>query len=296
MTFEGLSVAMVTPYRDGKIDEAAVDRLLDHLFAGGVDGVVPAGCTGEAAALDRSEREWLVRRCVARRPSGTFVLAGTGTNVTRSTCDLTQRAEDWGADGALVITPYYNKPTQAGLIRHYEEVAKATRLPIVLYNVPGRTGVRLEPETILRLAEIPNIVAVKEACGSLDQVSELCAGDRIAVLSGDDSLTLPMLGVGARGVVSVLGNLHPAALRDMLSAFENGNAATARRLHLALFPLMKGLFIETNPGPIKHALARRGLIAEELRLPLVPVGEKTRQTLGTILEATDRALAMLGAA
>lgn len=295
MSFEGLSVAMVTPFRDGRLDEAAVDRLLDHLFAGGVHGVVAAGCTGEAAALDLNEREWLVRRCVARRPKGVFILAGTGTNLTRSTCDLTRRAEDWGSDGALVITPYYNKPTQAGLLRHYEETAKSSRLPLMLYNVPGRTGVRLEPETILRLAEIPNIVAVKEACGSLDQVSELCAADRLTVLSGDDSLTLPMLGVGARGVVSVLGNLHPHALREMFDAFERGDAAMARKLHLALFPLMKGLFIETNPGPIKYALARRGLIAEEFRLPLVPIGEKSRSTLASILETTDRSIGALGA-
>ncbi len=296
MTFEGLSVAMVTPFRDQRVDEAAVDRLLEHLHAGGVQGVVPAGCTGEAATLDLSEREWLVRRCVARKPAGTFVLAGTGTNVTRSTCDLTRRAEDWGADGALVITPYYNKPTQSGLLRHYEEVARSTRLPICLYNVPGRTGVRLEPETILRLAEIPNIVAVKEACGSLDQVSELCAGNRLTVLSGDDSLTLPMLGVGARGVVSVLGNLYPAALREMISAFESGAVARARQLHLALFPLMKGLFLESNPGPVKHALARRGLIAEEFRLPLVPVVDSTRASLSAILEAADRLLGTMGAA
>jgi 4-hydroxy-tetrahydrodipicolinate synthase len=294
--FEGLSVAMATPFRNGNLDHAAVDRLIDHLVTGGVHGLVPAGCTGEAAALDLAEREWLVRRCVERKGPGVFVLAGTGTNITRSTCDLTRRAEDWGADGALVITPYYNKPTQAGLLRHYEEVARSSRLPIVLYNVPGRTSVKLEPETIRRLAEIPNIVAVKEACGSLDQVSELCATSTITVLSGDDSLTLPMLAAGATGVVSVLGNVFPAPLRRMLDAFAAGDIALARRIHLGLFPLFKGLFLESNPGPLKRALAVRGFIAEEFRLPLVPVGEKTAAELGRILETTDRFVASLGTA
>jgi 4-hydroxy-tetrahydrodipicolinate synthase len=273
--FAGLSVAMVTPFIDGRLDEGAVERLIDRLLDGGTRGLVPAGCTGEAAALDLSEREKLVRACVRKKRAGTFVLAGTGTNVTRTTCDLTKRAEDWGADGALVITPYYNKPTQAGLIRHYEEVAAASRLPLVLYNVPGRTGVKLEPDTIRRLAEIPTIVGVKEACGSLDQVSELCGTTDLTILSGDDSLTLPMLSVGADGVISVFGNLFPAALARMLSAWEKGDTREAARIHSGIYPLMKGLFIETNPGPIKHALARAGLIREEFRLPLVPVLPKT---------------------
>jgi 4-hydroxy-tetrahydrodipicolinate synthase len=285
---------MVTPFRDGRLDEGAVDRLITFLNEGGVDGLVPAGCTGEAATLDLAEREWLVRRCVERKRPGGFVLAGSGTNATRSTCDLSRRAEDWGADGVLVITPYYNKPTQAGLIRHYEEVAGATKLPIVLYNVPGRTGVKLEPETIRRLAEIPGIVAVKEACGSLDQVSELCATTRLTILSGDDSLTLPMLAVGARGVISVLGNLHPAPLARMLRSFQQGDLATARGLHLAVFSLVKTLFIETNPGPIKRALFRRGMIAEEFRLPLVPVREGTAAEIDRVLAETDRALAGIG--
>lgn len=246
--------------------------------------------------MDLAEREWLIRRCVRRKGTGTFVVAGTGTNITRSTCELTRRAEEWGVDGALVITPYYNKPTQTGLIRHYEEVAKSTRLPLVLYNVPGRTAVKLEPETIRRLAEIPNVVAVKEACGSLDQVSEICAISDITVLSGDDSLTLPMLATGARGVVSVLGNIYPATLRRMLDAFDSGDIALARRIHLGLFPLFKGLFLESNPGPVKRALAVRGLIAEEFRLPLVPVAERTALELGRMLETTDRFVATLGSA
>jgi len=280
--FEGLSVAMVTAFRNGHLDDGAVERLIDHLFDGGVDGIVPTGCTGEAATLSLAERETLVRACIRKKRPGTFIVAGTGTNVTSTTCDLTQRAEDWGVDGALVITPYYNKPTQAGLMRHYETLARATRLPIILYNVPGRTGVRLEPETIHRLAEIPNIVAIKEACGSVDMVSELCATTELCVLSGDDSLTLPMLAVGARGVVSVLGNLYPAVLARMLHAFRRGQTEEARRIHLGLFPLFKGLFLESNPGPVKHLLARKGMISEEFRLPLVPVCEATAVALERI--------------
>jgi 4-hydroxy-tetrahydrodipicolinate synthase len=286
--FEGLSVALVTPFRDGRVDEPALERLIERLLDGGVQGLVPAGCTGEAAALDLGERETLVRACVRRRRPGTLVVAGTGTNVTRTTIEATRRAEEWGVDGALVITPYYNKPTQGGLLRHYEEVARATRLPLMLYNVPGRTGVRLEPETIRRLAEIPTIVAVKEACGSVDQVSELCAAGGITVLSGDDSLTLPMLAVGAAGVVSVLGNLFPRALRQMLEAHAGGDVAAAARIHLGLFPMMKGLFLESNPGPIKHLMARRGWIAEELRLPLIPVTERTATELARIDEVVSR--------
>lgn len=285
--FEGLSVALVTPFRDGKLDLSAAERLIQHLLDGGVRGLVPAGCTGEAATLDLSEREALIRACVRAKRAGTFVLAGTGTNVTRSTCDLTKRAEEWGADGALVITPYYNKPTQAGLLRHYEEVTRASRLPVVLYNVPGRTGVRIEPATIRQLGEMPGIVAVKEACGSLDQVSEICAASGITVLSGDDSLTLPMLSVGAKGVVSVLGNLYPAAIAQMLSAFDAGNVQEARRIHLGIFALIKALFLETNPGPIKHALAARGWISEEFRLPLVPISKKTAEEVDRATAAVD---------
>ncbi|MDM7913854.1 MAG: 4-hydroxy-tetrahydrodipicolinate synthase [Candidatus Eisenbacteria bacterium] len=292
--FEGLSVAMVTPFREGRLDEEAVERLLEHILGGGAHGIVAAGCTGEAATLDLAEREILTRASVRRRGPGQFVLAGTGTNATRSTIDLTKRAEDWGVDGVLVITPYYNKPTQAGLIRHYEEVARSTSLPIVLYNVPGRTAVKLEPETIARLAEMPNIVAVKEACGSLDQVSELCQRDVMTVLSGDDSLTLPMLAVGARGIVSVAGNLFPGPLARMLEEFAEGHTEKARAIHLALFPLFRGLFLETNPGPIKRLLARARLIQEEFRLPLVPVSEKTAQALERIELGVEEALSELG--
>lgn len=279
---EGLSVAMVTPFRDGAVDMAAVDRLIDHLHDGGVNGIVPAGCTGEAAVLSVSEREAIVRACVRKKRPGSFVIAGTGTNVTSITIDLSRKAEDWGADALLVITPYYNKPTQSGLIRHYETLASSTRLPIMLYNVPGRTGVRMTVETVRRLSEIENIVSIKEACGSVEQVSEICAATDLCVVSGDDSLTLPMLSVGAHGVVSVMGNLYPGALAMMLKAFNSGDTETARKIHHGLYPLFKGLFIESNPGPVKHLLARHGLINDEFRLPLVPVSKETADALARI--------------
>jgi 4-hydroxy-tetrahydrodipicolinate synthase len=283
--FEGFTVAMVTPFREGRVDWDAADRLLDHLLRGGVDGVVPAGSTGEGATITLEERRQLFR--LTRRRCGTkaFVLAGTGTNDTASTIALTQAAKDDGADGALVVTPYYNKPTPAGLMAHFRRVAEEGGLPLCLYNVPGRTGVSLTPETARRLSEIPGIVALKEASASLDQVSEICRNTTLTVLSGDDTLTLPMLAVGARGVISVVGNVVPAPMNTMIRAFEKGDTAEARRLHQALFPLGRVLFVESNPGPVKHALARMGLICEELRLPLVPVTPESARNIDAVLES-----------
>ena len=287
MRFAGLSVAMVTPFRGGEVDWDGVDRMLDHLLAGGVDGIVPAGTTGEGATLSTDEKSRLFRRCVEKAKGKAFVLAGTGSNDTRATIETTQMAEECGVDGALVVTPYYNKPSQAGLVAHFRAVADATTLPIVLYNVPGRTSVKMDVPTMKTLAEHPRIVAVKEACGSLDMVTELVRDTRLTVLSGDDSLTLPMLAVGATGVISVLGNVVPAALQAMLTAYREGKDTEARRLHLALFELSRTLFLETNPTPVKRALATLGLIEEEFRLPLVPVQPKTA-------EIVDRELAALG--
>lgn len=283
--FEGLTVAMVTPFREGRVDWDAADRLLDHLLNGGVDGVVPAGSTGEGATITLEERRELFR--FTRRRCGTkaFVLAGTGTNDTASTIALTRAAKEDGADGALVVTPYYNKPTPAGLVAHFRRVAEDGGLPVCLYNVPGRTGVSLTPETACRLSEIPGIVALKEASASLDQVSEICRNTSLTVLSGDDTLTLPMLAVGARGVISVVGNVVPAPMKAMIRAFETGETVEARRLHQALFPLGRILFVESNPGPVKHALARMGLICEELRLPLVPVAAESARGIDTVIES-----------
>jgi 4-hydroxy-tetrahydrodipicolinate synthase len=281
--FEGLTVAMVTPFREGRVDWEAADRLLDHLLRGGVDGVVPAGSTGEGPTITLEERRELFRLARRRCGARAFVLAGTGTNDTASTVALTRLAKADGADGALVVTPYYNKPTPAGLVAHFRRVAEEGGLPLCLYNVPGRTGVSLTPETARRLSEIPGIVALKEASASLDQVSEICRDTPLTVLSGDDTLTLPMLAVGACGVISVVGNVVPAPMKAMIRAFETGETAEARRLHQALFPLGRVLFVESNPGPVKHALARMGLICEELRLPLVPVAAESARRIDAVL-------------
>jgi 4-hydroxy-tetrahydrodipicolinate synthase len=281
--FEGLTVAMVTPFRDGRVDWEAAGRLVDHLLVGGVDGIVPVGSTGEGPTVALEERRELVR--LVRRCCGTraFVLAGTGTNDTASTIALTRAAKEDGADGALVVTPYYNKPTPAGLVAHFRRVAEEGGLPVCVYNVPGRTGLSLAPETARQLSEIPGIVALKEASASLDCASQICRETSLTVLSGDDTLTLPMLAVGARGVISVVGNLVPAPLKAMIRAFEQGQIAEARRLHQALFPLGRVLFVESNPGPIKYAMMKLGLIREELRLPLVPVTPESARKIDAVL-------------
>ncbi len=293
--FEGLTVAMVTPFRDGRVDWEAADRMFDHLLAGGVDGIVPVGSTGEGPTVSLDERREMFRR--ARRHCGTraFVLAGTGTNDTSSTIALTRAAKEDGADGALVVTPYYNKPTPAGMIAHFRRVAEEGGLPVCLYNVPGRTGVSLAPETVRQLAAIPGVVALKEASASLDQVSEICRDTPLTVLSGDDTLTLPMLAVGARGVISVIGNVVPAPMKAMIRAFEQGNVAEARRIHQALFPLGRVLFVESNPGPVKHALATLNLIRDELRLPLVPVTPESAKKIDTVLSSLSPEFAPRGA-
>lgn len=283
--FAGLTVAMVTPFREGGVDWEAVDRLVDHLLEGGVDGIVPAGSTGESPVLHAEERRDLFRRVRRRVGKRAFVLAGTGTNSTEGTLAQTRMARDEGADGALVVTPYYNKPTQAGLYAHFRRVAEDGGLPVCLYNVPGRTGVSLAPATVRRLAELPGVLAIKEASGSLDQVSEICRDTRLTVLSGDDSLTLPMLAVGATGVISVVGNVTPQPMGTLVRAYAAGETDRALRLHRQLFPLARVLFIESNPGPVKHALARLGLIREELRGPLVPVSEESARQIDAVLEA-----------
>ncbi len=269
--FEGLTVALVTPFRNGAIDGEAVDRLVEHCVEGGADGLVPSGSTGESPVLTAEERRELFRRVKRASRGRAFLLAGTGTNSTASTVAQTRVAAEEGADGALVVTPYYNKPTPAGLIGHYRQVADEGGLPVCLYNVPGRTGINLLPSTVAELSGHERITAIKEASGSLDQVTEICAQSRLTVLSGDDSLTLPILAVGGAGVISVLGNLVPGPMKRLLAAFGAGDLAGAIEIHHRLYPLARAMFIESNPGPIKYALARVGLIAHELRPPLAPV-------------------------
>lgn len=283
--FEGCYVAMVTDFKDGRVNIDGVRRLARRLIDGGAAGLVPAGCTGEAATLSPSERLDIIGAVLKERGSDTKVkvVPGTGTNSTASTIELTKAAEGAGADGALLITPYYNKPTQAGLVKHYETVAAEVKIPIMLYNVPGRTAVNMAPETVAELAKIQNIVAVKEASGSLDQVSRIAELSDIEIMSGDDSLTLPMLAVGARGVVSVAANVVPDEVSGMVNAFAGGRAGDARKLHLRLLDLFHVLFIETNPGPVKAALEMMGMATGELRLPLVPVADATRRRIADVL-------------
>jgi 4-hydroxy-tetrahydrodipicolinate synthase len=285
--WRGSFTALVTPFKDGKLDEVALEKLLDHQLAGGADGIVPCASTGESPTVRPEEWAYIMKAAVSRCKGKALVLAYTGTNDTEETKLRTAEAENFGVDGFLIVTPYYNKPTQEGLYQHFKAVAGATKLPVMLYNVPGRTGVSIDPKTVARLAEIENIMAIKEASGSLDQVTaiiRLC-GDRLTVFSGDDSLTLPMLAVGAKGVVSVVANLAPHDTSEMVRLFLAGDVEGARKIHLRQFPLIKALFCETSPGPVKHALGLMGLCAPELRLPLAPVSPATEKLVAEELRA-----------
>jgi 4-hydroxy-tetrahydrodipicolinate synthase len=269
--FEGLSVAMVTPFRDGGVDFAAAGPLVDFLLEGGVECLVVSGSTGEAATCTVEERRQLWKLVKERVNGRVPVVAGTGTNATADTIALTRLAEEIGLDGALVVTPYYNKPTPRGQVAHFTAVAKSTRLPLILYNVPSRTGTNTLPETLEKLQDLPNIVAVKESSGSLDQASGVRARTRLTLLCGDDSLALPMMAVGAAGLVSVVGNAAPRELRALCDLARAGRLQEAEAIHRRLLPLFRALFVESNPGPVKFLLSAMGLIANELRLPLVPV-------------------------
>ncbi len=270
--FRGSIVALVTPFTSRfDVDFDAYGRLIDWQIEQGIDGIVPCGCTGEAATLSHEEQEGIIRFAVERVAGRVPVIAGTGSNNTREALRLTRFAKEVGANGALLITPYYNKPTPAGQIAHYRSIAEAVDIPVVLYNVPGRTGTNMLPETVAELNKVPNIVAIKEAAGSVDQVSQIRHLSDITVLSGDDSLTLPMMSVGATGVISVAANVAPAGTARLCRAFSEGDLAEARRIHFELWPLFKGLFLETNPIPVKAALAYMGLIENHLRLPLTPM-------------------------
>ncbi|WP_186397650.1 MULTISPECIES: 4-hydroxy-tetrahydrodipicolinate synthase [unclassified Stappia] len=284
--FRGVFTALVTPFRDGEVDHAAFAALVERQLAAGVAGLVPVGTTGEAATLSEAEAEDLIARTVALTAGRAMVLAGAGANDTRKTVEKVKRAEAAGADAVLVVTPYYNKPTQAGLLAHYGAVAEATRLPIVLYSVPGRCGVEIAPETCARLVERhANIVAIKEAGGSSARVTRLrqACGDRLIIHSGDDALTLPFLSLGAVGVTSVVSNVAPREMVEMVKAWEAGDTARALALHELVAELADGLFIESNPGPVKAALALANLAGPELRLPMVPVTDASRETIAAIL-------------
>lgn len=280
--FEGLSVAMVTPFKGGAIDRDATARLVEWMIEGGVQGLVVSGSTGEAATCSVEERRQLWAFVRERAKGRVWIVAGTGTNATAESIALTKMAEEIGVDGAMVVTPYYNKPTPKGQAAHFAAVARATKLPVILYNVPGRTGTNTTPDVLAMVQDVPNIVAVKEASGSVDQMSQVKQKTRFTLLSGDDSLTLPAIAVGGEGIISVVGQLAPGPMRTLTDAARAGRHAEARAAHERLAPLFKAAFVESNPAPAKYLLSEMGLVANELRLPLVPVEPASERT---ILEA-----------
>ncbi|MGB9716125.1 MAG: 4-hydroxy-tetrahydrodipicolinate synthase [Thermodesulfovibrionales bacterium] len=283
--FKGSIVAIVTPFKKGKVDEKALGDLIEWHISQGTHGIVPCGTTGESATLDYKEHYRVIEFTIEAVNKRIPVIAGTGANATDETIMITKQAKKYGADAALLVTPYYNKPTQEGLYRHFKEVAKAVEIPIVLYNVPGRTAVNLLPSTVARLSEIENIVAIKEASGDMKQVSEIIrlCGDRITVLSGDDFTTLPLLALGGKGVISVSANVAPKEVSTMCSLWLRGKYEKARTLHYKLEPLNSAMFIETNPIPVKTALAMMGKIQEELRLPLCEMSPANKEKLKKVL-------------
>ena len=289
--FSGSLVAMITPFKEasGELDEDALRRLVEYHVRNGTNGLVPCGTTGESVTLDEEEHNRVIQIVVETAAGRVPVIAGTGTNSTAKTIKYSKHAKELGADGLLVVTPYYNRPTQQGLYLHYEAIAKAVDLPIVVYNVPSRTGTNLLPETLARLAKIENVVAVKEAAGSMDQVSQIvstCPPD-FAVLSGDDSLTLPMLALGGAGVISVVANIAPRAMSNLVAAHRGGDAARARDLHYRLFDLCRAMFLETNPIPVKTAAGLLGLCSPRMRLPMCPLGDANLPKLKQALAACD---------
>jgi len=284
--FEGVSTALVTPFRDGEIDEPALRELVEFQIATGIDGLVPCGSTGESATMSHAEHQRVVEIVVGAARGRVPVVAGTGSNNTREAIELTRHAKEAGADGALLISPYYNKPTQDGIVAHYAEIAREADFPLVVYNIPGRTASNMLPATIARLADIEQVVGVKEACGDLGQISEVVARcpDDFSVLSGDDALTLLILAVGGHGVISTSANVAPAEMIEMVSAFRAGDLLRARQIHLRLLPLFDVLFCETNPIPVKAAVAEMGRIGDEIRLPLMEITQPNRERLKVVLK------------
>ena len=287
MKFRGVGTALVTPFKDsGALDEGALARFVEWQIREGINFLVPCGTTGENPTLTADEHRRVVEIVIEAARGRLHIIAGTGSNATSEAIDLTRHAKKAGATGALVVNPYYNKPTQEGLYRHFRAVADAVDLPIVLYNIAGRTAVNVETDTLARLVkDCPNIVGVKEASGSLDQMTQvvLACGPDFSVLSGDDNLTLPLMSVGGRGVISVVANIVPRETAEMTHAALAGDWKLARDLHLKLFPLSRAMFLETNPIPVKEAMGMMGMLAPEFRLPMCPMGAANRERLKTIL-------------
>ncbi|MBQ7249267.1 MAG: 4-hydroxy-tetrahydrodipicolinate synthase [Deltaproteobacteria bacterium] len=284
--FRGSMVALITPFdNEGRFDEDTYRELIEFQIENGTDVLVPCGTTGESATLSYGEHDRVIRACVEQVNGRRPVLAGTGSNATHEAIDISQRARELGADGVLLVTPYYNKPSQEGLYLHYRQIADRVHLPQVLYNVPGRTGINMTAETVLRLAEIPNIVAIKEASGNLTQISESIAGagDTLDVISGDVFLTFPMMACGAKGVISVTANIMPREVKALVAAVNEGRWEEARKLHLELLPIHRAMFLESNPVPVKTAAAMMGKCGEVLRLPLSPLSAGNREKLSQIL-------------
>ena len=287
--FSGSLVAIVTPFSKGKFDEKVMADLIEFHIANGTQGIVPCGTTGESATLTPQEHERVVAVTVDVVNKRIPVIAGTGSNSTDEAIIFTKHAKAVGADGALLITPYYNKPTQEGLFRHFEAVAKAVDLPQILYNIPGRTSINMLPDTTARLSQIPSIIGIKEGSGSLQQVSEIIHRSKpgFLVLSGDDPLTLPMMSLGGKGVITVTANVAPTDMAHMVSAALKGDYERARTLHFKLTPLFSALFLETNPIPVKAALAMMGKMSEEVRLPLTPLADEYRPRLREALKQAE---------
>ncbi|MCX7770890.1 MAG: 4-hydroxy-tetrahydrodipicolinate synthase [Proteobacteria bacterium] len=284
--FKGAITALVTPFKKGNLDLNALKRLIEFQIEKGIDGIVPCGTTGEAPTLSYDEHKKVIELTVKHVKKRVPVIAGTGANSTDEAIELTEFAKKAGADGALLVCPYYNKPTQEGLYRHFKKIAETIDIPIILYNIPGRTGVNMLPETVARLAKIPNIVGIKEASGSLEQVTEIIrsTNEDFVVLSGDDAMTLPMLALGGKGVISVASNIIPDKIAKMVSLYLNKKVEEAKKIHYEYYDLMKALFIETNPVPVKTAMGMMKMICPEVRLPLCEMSEVNLSKLKGVLQ------------
>lgn len=286
--FKGSITAIVTPFdKEGKVDESVLERLVEFQVANGTDGIVPCGTTGESPTLNYTEHERVIEICVRAAKKRIPVIAGTGSNSTQEAIEMSLSAKKIGADGLLLVSPYYNRPTQKGLYLHFKAIADKVDLPIVLYNIASRTGVNIEPQTIARLnRDCRNIIAVKEASGSLDQMSQIAVlcGKKLIMLSGDDSLTLPQMAIGGEGVISVVANIIPKDVKALVTAFNKGEVVEARRLHYKMLPLIKAMFIETNPIPVKTAMALMGLCGPNLRLPMCEMGPENLSKLEAALK------------
>jgi len=284
--FEGSLVAIVTPFKKGRVDEEAFKKLINFQVENGTSGIVPCGTTGESATLTHEEHDRVIELAIEFVNKRVPVVAGTGSNSTGEAIQLTKHAKDAGADGSLQVSPYYNKPTQEGIYQHYKALNDEVGLPMIVYNIPGRTSSNILPETMARLSELESVVGIKEATGSLNQVSETVAlcGPEFIVLSGDDNLTLPIFSVGGRGVISVIANILPGRMTNLCKKAKEGDFAGARKIHFELSELMAAMFIETNPIPIKTSLALMGIIEDEFRLPLTPMGAQNKDKLEDILK------------